>query len=250
MEAARLASLRGYAVTLMEASDRLGGRFALAAETAEPNAELLAWLVGEMARRDIDVRLGERAEAEAIVEAGYDEVILATGAAWPRPEWGDGDARVATVDDLSDWLTDEGDERGRHVVVVGGNKAGLGLASVARRRGASVEVLEESEVFGAAVGLVGRWRYVHEAREAGIVLEAGARVAGLDVEGLRWTAGDGSERVSAADFVFVAQGARPGSRLAAALRTTGVVGRMIGDAKEVRFVEGAMESAAELVLGL
>jgi hypothetical protein len=111
-------------------------------------------------------------------------------------------------------------------------------------------VLEESEVFGAAVGLVGRWRYVHEAREAGIVLEAGARVAGLDVEGLRWTAGDGSERVSAADFVFVAQGARPGSRLAAALRTTGVVGRMIGDAKEVRFVEGAMESAAELVLGL
>jgi len=250
MEAARLASLRGHAVTLMEASDRLGGRFALAAETAEPNAELLAWLVGEMARRDVDVRLDQRAEAETIVEAGYDEVILATGAAWPRPEWGEGDARVATVDDLSDWLADEGDERGRHVVVIGGNKAGLGLASVARRRGASVEVLEESEVFGAAVGLVGRWRYVYEAREAGLVLEAGARVAGLDAEGLRWTAGDGSERVSAADFVFVAQGARPGSTLAAALRTIGVVGRMIGDAKEVRFVEGAMESAAELVLGL
>ena len=250
MEAARLASLRGHAVTLMEASDRLGGRFALAAETAEPNAELLAWLVGEMARRDVDVRLGERAEAEAIAEAGYDEVILATGAAWPRPEWGEGDARVATVDDLSDWLADEGDERGRHVVVIGGNKAGLGLASVARRRGASVEVLEESEVFGAAVGLVGRWRYVYEAREAGLVLEAGARVAGLDAEGLRWTAGDGSERLSAADFVFVAQGARSGSTLAAALRTIGVVGRMIGDAKEVRFVEGAMESAAELVLGL
>lgn len=250
MEAARLASLRGHAVTLMEASDRLGGRFALAAETAEPNAELLAWLVGEMARRDVDVRLDQRAEAETIVEAGYDEVILATGAAWPRPEWGEGDARVATVDDLSDWLADEGDERGRHVVVIGGNKAGLGLASVARRRGASVEVLEESEVFGAAVGLVGRWRYVYEAREAGIVLEAGARAAGLDAEGLRWTAGDGSERVSAADFVFVAQGARPGSTLAAALRTIGVVGRMIGDAKEVRFVEGAMESAAELVLGL
>ena len=250
MEAARLASLRGHAVTLMEASDRLGGRFALAAETAEPNAELLAWLVGEMARRDVDVRLDQRAEAETIVEAGYDEVILATGAAWPRPEWGEGDARVATVDDLSDWLADEGDERGRHVVVIGGNKAGLGLASVARRRGASVEVLEESEVFGAAVGLVGRWRYVYEAREAGLVLEAGARVAGLDAEGLRWTAGDGSERLSAADFVFVAQGARSGSTLAAALRTIGVVGRMIGDAKEVRFVEGAMESAAELVLGL
>ncbi len=250
MEAARLAALRGHAVTLMEASDRLGGRFALAAETAEPNAELLTWLVGEMARRDVDVLLGERAKAEAIVEAGYDEVILATGAVWPRPAWGDGDARVATVDDLSDWLADEGDERGRHVVVVGGNKAGLGLASVARRRGASVEVLEESEVFGAAVGLVGRWRYVHEAREAGVVLEAGARVAGLDAEGLRWTAVDGSECVSAADFVFVAQGARPGSTLAAALRTRGVVGRMIGDAKEVRFVEGAMESAAQLVLGL
>ncbi len=250
MEAARLASLRGHAVRLVEAADRLGGRFALAARTAEPNAELLGWLVGEMERNDVDVRLGERVDARAIAEAGFDEVILATGATWPRPEWGVGDARVVGIDDLSEWLEEEGDERGRHFVVVGGDRAGLALATVARRRGASVEVIEATEVFAAANGLVGRWRYVHDAREAGIELHGGARVLGIDAEGLRWTARDGAERISPADLVLVASGARAGSSLAAALRPLGVEGRMIGDAKELRFVEGAMESAAELVLSL
>ncbi|CAM9548493.1 unnamed protein product [Discosporangium mesarthrocarpum] len=250
MEAARLASLRGHTVRLVEASDRLGGRFALAAKTAEPNAELLAWLEGEMVRNGIDVRLGERAEAQAIVDAGFDEVILATGASWPRPDWGTGDARVVLVDDLRDWLAEEGEEHGRHFVVVGGDRAGLALATVARRRGASVEVIEETEVFAAANGLVGRWRHVHDAQASGIELHGGARVLGTEAEGLRWAARDGSERVSPADLVVVASGARAGSSLAAALRPLGVVGRMIGDAKDVRFVEGAMESAAELVLSL
>ena len=250
MEAARLASLRGHDVRLVEASDRLGGRFALAARTAEPNAELLAWLEGEMARRAIDVRLGERAEAQTIVDEGFDDVILATGATWPRPSWGEGDARVATVDDLADWLEGEGDETGRRFVVVGGDRAGLALAGVARRRGATVEVLEETEVFAAANGLVGRWRYVHEARASGIVLHGGARVDGLDADGLRWTSREGGEEVSAADLVLVANGARVGSTLSAALRSLGAVGHMIGDAKDLRSVEGAMESAAELVLSL
>ncbi|MEM9175394.1 MAG: FAD-dependent oxidoreductase, partial [Myxococcota bacterium] len=195
LEAARLASLRGHAVRLVEASGRLGGRFALAARTAEPNAELLAWLEGEVARLDVDVRLGVRAEAQAVAAEAFDAVVLATGAAWPRPDWGMSDARVATVDDLDDWLAEEGDESGRDFVVVGGDHAGLALANVARRRGARVEVLEESEVFAAANGLVGRWRYVHEAKQAGLVLRGGARVVAMDVEGVRWTSREGCERV-------------------------------------------------------
>ncbi len=37
-------------MVLAEARSWLGGRFVLAAATAEPNAELLAWFEGEMAR--------------------------------------------------------------------------------------------------------------------------------------------------------------------------------------------------------
>ncbi|MCR9092671.1 MAG: NAD(P)/FAD-dependent oxidoreductase [bacterium] len=250
MEAARLASLRGHEVRLVEAADHLGGRFALAAKTAESNAALLEWLEGEMTRREIDLRLGERVEASEIADAGFDEVILATGATWPRPDWGGVDPRVVGIDDLGDWLAEEGEETGRHFVVVGGDRAGLALARVARRRGASVEVIEATEVFASAMGLVGRWRFVHDAREEGVVLHGGARVEGIDADGLRWTAQGGTARVSPADLVLVASGARAGSTLAAALRPLGVVGRMIGDAKELRFVEGAMESAAEVVLSL
>jgi len=252
MEAARLASLRGHRVQLVEAGPRLGGRFRLAAATASPNRELLEWFEREMATREIEVRLESRLGVEEIAEAGFDEVAIATGALWDRPQVPGADqGHVATVDQLGAWLEEEGgDERGRRYVLIGGDKAGLGLASVARGRGASVEVLESSEVFAAAVGLVGRWRYVHEAMEAGIVLHAGATLDSIEPANVRWTDRAGEKRVSPADRVVISGGASADPTLLDALTARGVRARAVGDCQAVGFVEGAMESAAEWALSL
>jgi NADPH-dependent 2,4-dienoyl-CoA reductase/sulfur reductase-like enzyme len=255
MEAARLGALRGHTVVLVEASSRLGGRFALAAKTAEPNAELLAWMEGEMERQAVEVRLETRMDVDAICAGGFDEVIVATGAIWPRPVWPGADrAHVSLVDDLSEWLgAGEGDrsaasERGHDFVVVGGDRAGLALAMVARSRGASVVVLEETEVFATANGLVGRWRYVHDAREAGIRLEGKARVESVDDDGVHWIDASGTTQCSPADRVLIATGATAEPRLATTLRNKGQSAHAIGDCLDVRLVEGAMESAAERML--
>lgn len=255
LEAARGAADRGHAVTLVEASDRLGGRFAFAAQTAAPNAEWLAWAVGEVERRAIDVRLGERLDADAIVAEGFDRVVVATGAAWPRPEVPGADRpEVATVDALGAWLGEPAraaaDEAGRSIVVVGGNTAGLALARVARARGAEVSVLEETNVFAAAMGLVGRWRHVHEAREAGIVLEPGATLRAIDDAGVQWTDGDGAARTTPADRVLVTAGATPDLALHAALAARGVAAQAIGDACGFGGLEGATASAFGAVASL
>jgi len=253
MEAARLGVLRGHQVVLVEAGSRLGGRFVLAAATAEPNAELLAWFEGEMARGGIDVRLDTRFGVESIVDAGFDEIVIATGGRWDRPEIpGADDARVATVDELGAWLAEgrSDSEAGRTFVLLGGDRAGLALATVARARGADVEVLESTEVFAASNGLVGRWRYVHDARESGIRLQGGARVHGIVEEGVRWTDRDGAERVSPADRILVCGGARSDPSLAEALRARDVKLHAIGDCVAVGLVEGAMQTAAEVMLTL
>ena len=253
MEAARLAALRGHHVTLLEAQLRLGGRFALAARTAEPNAQLLAWLVRQVEQLDIDVQLGSEARAEAISPASFDAVLVATGANWDRPSLpGAEQPHVRTVDELASWLDDEQAAAPARVVVVGGDKAGLGLglAGVARRRGADVHVLHESEVFAESVGMVGRWRYVHEAREQGIVLHPSARLLAIDDKHVEYRSAEEGPRTLEARGVWIASGAQPDADLCAALRARGVRAEPIGDCRELRLVEGAMYDAARIATQL
>ena len=70
LEAARVAAIRGHAVTLVERAGRLGGLAAVAG----PNEPLVAWLARELARVGVDVRL----EATDVPD-GADAVIQCTG---------------------------------------------------------------------------------------------------------------------------------------------------------------------------
>ncbi len=85
LECALQLANRGYEVTLAEATDRLGGR--VLAESALPG--LASWIrVADyrttLLKRHPKVRLalGNRLGAEDILELGFPQVILATGATW------------------------------------------------------------------------------------------------------------------------------------------------------------------------
>jgi len=79
MEAARAATLAGHRVTLLEASDALGGQLRLVPPSRAEVAELVQFYAGEMARRGVDVRLGVRANAAAVRALRPDAVLVATG---------------------------------------------------------------------------------------------------------------------------------------------------------------------------
>jgi 2,4-dienoyl-CoA reductase-like NADH-dependent reductase (Old Yellow Enzyme family)/NADPH-dependent 2,4-dienoyl-CoA reductase/sulfur reductase-like enzyme len=252
MEAARVAALRGHRVTLVERSSALGGRFALAARTAEPNADLLAWLLRQVEKRGVEVVLGVEARADEIAAQGWDAVFVATGARWDRPALpGAQLAHVWNLDALSAWLLDDSSRAAQKLVVLGGNKAGLALAGVARTRGASaVTVLEAGGVFAASVGLVGRWRYVHEAREQGIELIPNVALIRIDDKRVTWRGADGREQSTLADRVLVTSGATPDPSLAEQLRARGVNATALGDCREVRLIEGAFLDATRAAAAL
>ncbi len=89
IEAARVAALRGHAVTLFEASDGIGGQFLYA--SALPHRQglrkFLDYQRSELRRLHVRIELRTRIDDPAQVRGQFDVAILATGAiAKPLPE--------------------------------------------------------------------------------------------------------------------------------------------------------------------
>ena len=81
LEAARVAAERGHQVTLVEASDKLGGQFRLAG--MQPRRaqilDLLQWYEGQLEKLQVRVMLNTPMDADEIQAFGADEVVIATG---------------------------------------------------------------------------------------------------------------------------------------------------------------------------
>lgn len=121
MEAARLAAVQGHDVVLFEAQPRLGGavREAQQLPTRGLLGDICDWQERELIRLGVDIRLGQPANAEAIVSVQPDVVVVATGATGAEipdtsalPE-----GATAVVDDrfggyealgLAEWLATQG----------------------------------------------------------------------------------------------------------------------------------------------
>ncbi len=249
MEAARVAAFRGHDVVLYERGDELGGRLRLAARTYAPNADLLQWLVRQVEAGGIDVRLATRFEANDadLVRALHADVVIdATGGRWTRPHIDGVDlTHVRDVNGCEPWvLRDEALARGP-VVVIGGGRAGCGLADLAHDQGHDVTVLEPSNVFAVQFGLPGRWRYVHDLRAKGVTLVPDATVTNIDHEMVRYTAG-GSEQAIAASTVIVANQVEPNDPVT----VDGTEHHRVGDCQGPRWLEGSLLDATTVAVGL
>lgn len=81
LEAARVAALRGHAVTLYEQQEQLGGTLRLAATA--PNRERLAlavdWLEAQVRKLDVTIHLGQTITPEQVQAEAPDAVIVAVG---------------------------------------------------------------------------------------------------------------------------------------------------------------------------
>ena len=101
LEAARLLAGRGHRVTLWDAAERLGGMLALAARADPLMDRYLGWLGRQVEQAGVAIELGRRADAAAVLALGADEVVVATGARWERPQIPGAElAHVLTVPDL------------------------------------------------------------------------------------------------------------------------------------------------------
>jgi 2,4-dienoyl-CoA reductase (NADPH2) len=84
--AARGAAQRGHDVTLYEREGFLGGALVLAATVHRENEPFLDFLLGEVARLRVDVRLRRELSPDAVLALRPDAVLVATGGRVATPE--------------------------------------------------------------------------------------------------------------------------------------------------------------------
>jgi 2,4-dienoyl-CoA reductase (NADPH2) len=86
LAAATTAAERGHDVTLFEAADAIGGQFRMAAAVPgkEEFRETIRYFERRLVRTGVKVRLGQRAEKRDL-DAGFDEIVVATGVVPRRP---------------------------------------------------------------------------------------------------------------------------------------------------------------------
>jgi 2,4-dienoyl-CoA reductase-like NADH-dependent reductase (Old Yellow Enzyme family)/thioredoxin reductase len=117
LEAARVAALRGYSVTLLEKRDKLGGLVGTLQN--EPTCKELSlftdYLIRQLENSDVDVKLNFDATADSIMALEPDVVIVAAGAVQDIPQRLHNNPKV--VDILE--AIERRDELGEKVVVWG-----------------------------------------------------------------------------------------------------------------------------------
>ncbi|MCY1405811.1 2,4-dienoyl-CoA reductase [compost metagenome] len=85
LAAATVAAERGHAVTLFDGASEIGGQFNVAKRVPgkEEFFETLRYFRKKVESTGVNLRLNTRVDVQALVDGGYDEIILATGIA-PR----------------------------------------------------------------------------------------------------------------------------------------------------------------------
>ena len=118
---------RGHAVTLFEASDDIGGQFAIAMKIPgkEEFAESIRYWKRQVELLSIDLRLGHRVTSEELVGGGYDEVVVASGVVPRVPQ-------IEGIDHPSvltyDQVVRDGAPVGDNVAVVGAGGIGVDVS--------------------------------------------------------------------------------------------------------------------------
>jgi 2,4-dienoyl-CoA reductase-like NADH-dependent reductase (Old Yellow Enzyme family)/thioredoxin reductase len=247
MEAARIAALRGHRVMLFEQRDHLGGALLLASMLPQRPGwnELRDYLVGEMNRLGVDVRLRTKATAEIAKESGAEVAVVAIGASQAPPDIPGIESKNVVLS--RDLLEGTARVRGDNVVVLGGGTSGALIADFLAQRMYKITIVTSGRDIAKDAPVVVRDLLLDRLRQCGVEMLTDTRIIGIESDNVLIVEPGGTEALPGrlpADTVVASTGARPNDSLADELRRVVEQVFVVGDAVEPRDVTYAMLEGA------
>lgn len=290
MEAARVASVRGHKVTLLERQKRLGGSMLLAATVHSDNQPFCDWLVRQIENSSVELRLGQEASREVIAALQPDAVIVATGARVETPaipgsqqkhvfsgaqlrRLVEGQADAADFSMLPRalqstarwfmqhasgylrpqflrWATRAWLPLGKRVVVIGADLAAIELAEFMAHRGRKVSVLEVNKRIATEIGPKRRAEHMDRLDRLGVTINTEATCESIERDAVRYRTALGAVKSIAADSVVLAGEPVAATQLYEALQGVAPEVHAIGDCTGLGLIRKATEEGMQIACAL
>ncbi|MDR1589713.1 MAG: FAD-dependent oxidoreductase [Oscillospiraceae bacterium] len=240
MTAAITAAGRGHEVTLAERGERLGGwlKFTDADSLKNDLRRYKDFLVRGVKDAGIRVLLNASPDGDCVDRSSYDHIIVATGSVPVVPTFIKGYEKAAHA--TAAYFAPERIRDGA-VVIIGGGLVGVETALHLANTGRSVTVLEARDELAADAKGCYKMGLMRKVFESGIVAITGAGVKEILDGGVRYEK-DGKEMEAPAESVLYAVGMRSDDALYYDLYTKAPFVTLVGDAKRVGKVDGAVHS--------
>lgn len=248
MQAAIYLHDRGHQVTLLEATDHLGGQlnFADHAQFKRDLGRFKDYLIRQVERRAVTVQYNTTATSELLRAQHPDHVILALGAdplVIPIP----GVERAITAPEVFG----HEDALGDHVVMIGGGQVGTETGIHLAQLGKDVTILEMQDKIAPDAWFTYKWAMDIEMREReNLHCITGGRCTGITENAVTYLDAAGNSRTIPADSAVLCVGFRPKTDLAERLILPGVPYTIIGDNKRVGTVQQAIRDAFDIAMTL
>jgi len=285
MEAARVAALRGHDVTICDKGRRLGGSLVFASVANADNEDFLNYLIAQMGKLPITVKLGVEVTPAVIEDIKPDVVILAPGGNLTTPQIPGAalpgvisgkDLRQmvsGTSEKLAWWqkralslasalmpgllsvpslrrLTGYWMPLGKRVAIIGGDMVACELAKFLVERGREVTILESSTDMAIEMAIGRRWNFLPRLREAGVAILKNVDFEEITPHGVNITDGEGKKQAIAADTVVLAGGMEPNQELSQQIEGRVPQIHLVGDCSELRLIHGAVEDGYRAALAI
>jgi len=189
METAAISASKGHKVVLLEKGDRLGGQLLLSGATPykDTHAHLTKYLIRQVERSGVEVRLGCDVDINYIQKENPDVVIVAAGAVPVIPAIpGIKQKNVVTALDVISGRSEVGEK----VIVVGGGMVGLETAEFLSTMGKEVTLFEMLEEVGQDTIPVLKEAIKERLNQADVKIKTNIEVVEITSKGVKLKDGD------------------------------------------------------------
>lgn len=248
MQAALTAAQHGFVTTLFEASDRLGGQLKHGDGIDFKNFlnQYRDWLVRQVTKANIDIRLNTKATREMVAKENPDVVVVAVGADPIIP-----DIPGVTLPHVipATETTVRRDEIGQNVVVIGGGMVGCECALELGRAGKHVTLIQRSDLLAKDGTFTERMHTIKFMEEVANVSLNTTPVEITETE-VKAIDQDGLEKSFPADTVIIAAGMKARAEERDSFWGTAFDVINVGDCKKPSTLQHATRTGFDAIFGI